>query len=209
VVGVVEDAPVAAFPEVPVRPMFYVLATQSPLGSGYILARTDRDPAALVSAMRAIVTDVRATVAVQSQGTLASHFGAALAQPRFLAGVMSAVSLLAVLLAAIGIYAVVAFSVARRAGEMGVRMALGATASRLIHMVVGETVVTVGLGLGCGAALAALAVPRLQSLLFGVQPFDPLTFAAALGSLVVVAWTAAYLPARRAARADPARAFRE
>jgi predicted permease len=208
VVGVVEDAPVAAFPEVPVRPMFYVTSAQSPLGSGYLLARTDHEPAALVNAMRGVVADVRPTVTVQSQGTLASHFGAALAQPRFLAGVMSAVSLLAVVLAGLGIYAVVAFSVARRSGEMGIRMALGATAGQLVRMVVGETVVTVSIGLAVGVVIAALAVRQLKALLFGVEPLDPATFAGSVVVLIAVAWLAAYWPARRGATADPARAFR-
>lgn len=208
VVGVVEDAPVVAFPEVPARPMFYVTSTQSPLAVGYIVARTDGNPAALVNAMRAAVIEVRAGVRVQSQGTLASHVGAALALPQFLATIMGAVSMLSVLLAAMGIYAVVAFSVARRAGEMGIRMALGATAGRLVRMIVGETIGIVGAGLVAGIALAAILVPQLDALLFGLDPLDPPTFAAAVAVLITVAWLAAWLPARAAARADPGSTLR-
>ena len=146
---------------------------------------------------------------IQSQGTLASHLGAALALPRFLATVMSAVSMLSVLLAAMGIYAVVAFTVARRAGEMGIRLALGATAGRLVRMVIGETVATVGTGLVAGIALAAVLAPRLDALLFGLEPLDPVTFAGSVAVLVAAAWLAAYLPARAVARTDPASALRE
>ena len=209
VVGVVENAPVVAFPEVPARPMFYVTSTQSPLATGYILARTDGDPTALVNAMRASVMATGGNVRIQSQGTLASHFGAALSLPRFLATVMSAVSMLSILLAAMGIYAVVAFTVARRAGEMGIRLALGATAGRLVRMVIGETVATVGAGLVAGIALAAVLVPRLEALLFGLEPLDPLTVAGSVAVLVAVAWLAAYLPARAVARANPASALRD
>jgi predicted permease len=208
VVGVVEDAPVGSFPERPTRPMFYAPAAQSMLGSGYILARTDGDADALAAAMRTAVAGVRSSVPVQIQGTLASHFGAALSRPRFVARLMGAVSLLAVILAALGIYAVVAFNVARRTSEMGIRLALGATSGRLVRMVVGETAGTVAAGLLAGVAIAALTVTQLDALLFDVQPFDPATFAGAIVVLTGVAWLAAYVPAQRTARADPARAFR-
>jgi predicted permease len=208
VVGVVEDAPVGSFPERPVRPMFYASAAQSTLGSGYVLARTDGDADALATAMRTAIASVRSTVAVPSQGTLSSHFGAALARPRFLARVMGAVSLLAVILAALGIYAVVAFNVAKRSSEMGIRLALGATSRGLVRMIVRETVGTVAIGLAAGLALAILAVPRLESLLFDVRPVDLATFAGAVALLTGVAWLAAYVPARRTAGADPGRAFR-
>jgi ABC-type antimicrobial peptide transport system permease subunit len=188
--------------------MFYAPAAQSMLGSGYILARTDGDADALAAAMRTAVAGVRSSVPVQIQGTLASHFGAALSRPRFVARLMGAVSLLAVILAALGIYAVVAFNVARRTSEMGIRLALGATSGRLVRMVVGETAGTVAAGLLAGVAIAALTVTQLDALLFDVQPFDPATFAGAIVVLTGVAWLAAYVPAQRTARADPARAFR-
>jgi predicted permease len=208
VVGVVEDAPVVTFPEQPTRPMFYAPAAQSNLGSGYLLARTDGNASVLARAMRGAITDLRPSVTVQSYGTLASHFGTALARPRLLARVMGAVSLLAVILAALGIYAVVAFNVARRSGELGIRMALGASSSRLVKMVVGETVGIVAIGLAFGVAIAALTANRLEPLVFGLRPLDPTTFVGAVVFLAIVAGLAAYIPARRAASADPANAFR-
>jgi predicted permease len=208
VVGVVEDTPVSTFPEQPPRPMFYAAAAQSNLGGGYILARTDGDADALAIALRTAVAGVRPSIAIQGQGSLLSHFGAAIAAPRFLARIMGAISLLAVTLAALGIYAVVAFNVARRSGEMGIRLALGASADRLVKMVVGETIATVAIGIAGGLAIAALTVSRLESVLFGVAPFDPATFVGAVAAITAVAWLAAYVPARRAAGADPAQTFR-
>jgi ABC-type antimicrobial peptide transport system permease subunit len=208
VVGVVEDAPVSTFPERDVRPMFYAAAAQSNVGGGYVFARTAGDADALAATLRAALAGTRASVPIQTHGTLAAHFGEALAAPRFLAGVMGAVSLLAMLLAALGIYAVVAFNVARRSGEMGIRMALGASADRLVRMIVGETVGTVGVGVAIGVGVAVVVAPRLEALLFEVPPLDVATFAGATVLLIVVAWVAALVPARRAAGADPARAFR-
>jgi ABC-type antimicrobial peptide transport system permease subunit len=121
---------------------------------------------------------------------------------------MGAVSLLAMLLAGLGTYAVVAFGVARRAAELGIRMALGAEQGRVVRMVVGETAGTVAIGLAAGIAVAVAAAPRLESVLFGIAPLDPLTFAGAVVLLIAVAGVAAWMPARRAARADPVRSLR-
>jgi predicted permease len=203
VVGIVEDSPVAAFPERPVRPMFYVAAAQAVVNGGYLVARTDRDPGTLPAEMRAAALGTRASVDVPAQGTLASIFEAALARPRFIVRTVSAVSLLAVVLAALGIYAVVAFNAARRSGEMGIRMALGATASRVVRLVVRDALGAVVLGLAVGLVVAAAIVPGLEPALFGVAPRDPVTFLAAVISFALVAGVAAYLPARRAARTDP------
>ncbi|HSC26082.1 MAG TPA: ADOP family duplicated permease [Vicinamibacterales bacterium] len=208
VIGVAADAPVNTYPERPIRPMFYAPAAQAGFGPVYVLARTEGDPAALSGAMRAAVTEVRSSLPVLAQGTLESHFGAALSALRFITRVMGATSALAVLLAALGIYAVVAFNVAQRAGELGIRVALGANPGRVVRMVLGEALVSVVAGLAGGLLVAALAARQLESALFGVQPLDPVTFGGGVAFLTGVAWLAAYLPARRAAMADPARALR-
>lgn len=208
VVGVAADAPVATFPEQPVRPMFYVPSGQATLGSAYVLARTAGNAGALPPAMRSAVAEVRSSLPVLEQGTLASHFGDVLAGQRFMASVMGTVSALALVLASLGIYGVVAFNVARRTGELGIRVALGADPGRVTGMVVRETLGPVVVGLAGGLGLAALAAGQLKSVLFGVQPLDPLTLAGSVALLAAVAWLAAWLPARRAASADPARALR-
>jgi putative ABC transport system permease protein len=207
VVGVVADAPVNNLSE-PIRPMFYMPAAQSGLGSFYLLVRSDVDPEALLRSIREEMQSFRATLPVLTQGTLASHFSATLAGPRFAARLMGGISLLAMILAGLGTYAVVAFGVARRAAEMGIRMALGAEQGRVVRMVVGETAGTVLLGLGVGMAIAFVAAPRLEPLLFGVAALDPITFGGAILLLAGVAALAAYIPARRAAQADPARSLR-
>ena len=207
VIGVVDDAPVNSLTE-PARPMFYAPIAQSGFASIYLLVRSGVEPDALLRSMREELRSVRSSLPILAQGTLASHFAASLAGPRFAARLMGGVSLLAMLLAGLGTYAVVAFGVARRSGEMGIRMALGAEQGRVIRMVVGETAGTVAIGLIVGIAIAIVAAPRIEPVLFGVAPLDPLTFTVAILLLAGVAAIAAYVPARRAARADPVRSLR-
>lgn len=207
VVGVVGDTPVGSLAE-PTRPMMYFSTVQNGFGAGYVLARTDGDAAALLGSMRAELPRVRASLPVVSQGTMASHFAAGLASQRLGVAAMGIFSLLAVVLAALGIYAVVSFSVARRGGELGIRIALGAERSRVVRMVVREVVATVVAGLVVGAGVAAVLAPKAGGLLFGVRPLDPTTFVGATVLLLGIAWLAAWVPARRAAGADPVEALR-
>jgi predicted permease len=208
VVGVTRDAPVNGYPEVPVRPMFLVPTGQAILGSAFVIARTEGAPEGLIGAMRSAVTSVRSTLPITSQGTFTELFGDALRVERFTVGVMGTMSLLALLLASMGIYAVVAFNVARRTGEMGIRVALGADPRRVVRLVVGETFAPVAVGLAVGLLVAAPAAGQVEALLYGVRPRDPLTFGAAIGCLAAVSCFAAWVPARRASKADPVRALR-
>jgi predicted permease len=207
VIGVVGDAPVATLSE-PTRPIMYFSSRQVAIGAPFIVARTAGAPETLIDPMRREISALRSSLTVSEQGTLAARFGDSLATPRFVATLMGAFSLLAVILAGIGIYAMVSFSVARRAPELGIRMALGAERSKVVRMVVGEVVVTVVIGLAAGIGVAALAAPRIGDALFGVRPLDPVTFAVAVAFMLAVSWLAAYLPARRAAKADPLTALR-
>jgi len=207
VVGVVGNAPVARLGE-PARPMFYYSTRQNTFAPGYLVARTDGDPATLLAPMRRAVEELQPSAVVNRQGTLASHFGATLSTPRMAARAMGAFSVLALLLAGLGIYAVVSFSVARRTAELGIRLALGAERSGVVRMVVREVAGVVLAGLAAGVLVAALAASRLGGLLYGVPALDPISFAGAIVVLLVVAWAAAYVPARRAARADPVASLR-
>jgi ABC-type antimicrobial peptide transport system permease subunit len=117
-------------------------------------------------------------------------------------------SLLGLLLASLGVYAVVSFAVGRRTQEMGIRVALGASSTRIMRMVIGESLLSVGVGLAAGLLLAVLSMRALQGMLFGVGSTDAVTFVAASVLLLGAAGVAAYLPARRAARADPLLALR-
>jgi putative ABC transport system permease protein len=131
-----------------------------------------------------------------------------MAQPRFQAGLLSLFGALALLLAACGIYGVLAYAVTQRQREIGVRMALGAQRRNVLSLVIGQGMkwVVTGAALGIAGALALTRV--IRSLLYGVTPTDPLTFAGVSVLLVGVALLACYLPARRASRIDPMEALR-
>ena len=207
VVGVVGDVPVASIGE-STAALFYFSSRQSQGSPSYVLVRTTGEPAALLASVRREVDEWRPSVTVSAQGTLDSHFGSSLAARRLAARGMIAFSLLALLLAGLGIYTVVSFTVARRSSELGIRIALGAERSGVVRMVVREVATIVGVGLGVGVLLSALAASRVSGLLYGVAALDPLTFGGAVAVLLAVAGVAAWLPARRAARADPVEALR-
>jgi len=172
VVGVVADTRVRSLQELP-TPMIYFSAEQFGLNAFYLVVRTDGDPAALIGAMRTALRDVGASLPITRIGTMESHLGEALTAPRTAAQLMGVFSLLALVLASLGIYAVVSFAVARRSAELGIRIALGAARTRIIRMVVGETLVTVGFGLAVGLVAALVAAPLLEGALFGVGRWIP------------------------------------
>jgi putative ABC transport system permease protein len=207
VVGVVEDVPVNSLGEAP-APLMYFTTRQRPVTPGYLVARTDGNPEVLLDAMRREIGAWRPSVTVNGQGTLVSHLGSSLAMPRFAASAMGAFSVLALILAALGVYTVVSFAVARRSAELGIRIALGADRSGVVRMVVGEVARVVAIGLTLGVAAAWVTAPRFGAMLYGVEALDPTAFATAIMLLLAVAWAAAYVPARRAARADPVQALR-
>jgi ABC-type antimicrobial peptide transport system permease subunit len=138
---------------------------------------------------------------------LAEEMNAALVQQRLIAMLSSSFGGLSLMLACVGLYGLLAFSLVQRKSEMGVRLALGAQRGDLVRLVVSEALVLVGIGLAIGlpSALAAgrFAASQISGLLFGLEATDPLTIAAAAVVLVTVALLAAYLPARRASRVDP------
>lgn len=206
VIGVVENSPVNGISE-PRRPIMYFSSRQV-TPPGVLVARTSGDPEALIAPLREAVADAGHAITVSAQGTLAGFFGESLAAPRLVARLMSAFSALAMVLAGLGIYAVVSFSVAGRTAELGIRIALGAERGRVTRMVVREVAGVVMVGLALGLGLAALAAPRLEGALYGVSGLDPVSFSVALFVMLAVALAAAWLPARRAARADPMAAFR-
>jgi predicted permease len=207
VVGVVGDVKLNDLRESP-QPMIYYSAEQAGVGSFAMVARTAGDPAALMAPLRNALRQVRPTLPVTRLMPLTTHLGDALAAPRMVALLLGGFSLLALLLASLGVYAVVSFSVERRTQELGIRMALGAAGSRLVGMVVRESLIVVGFGVGIGLLLASLATRGLQSMLFGVAAVDAVTFLGAAVLLILAAGAAAFLPASRAARQDPVQVLR-
>jgi ABC-type antimicrobial peptide transport system permease subunit len=160
--------------------------------------------AAIANAMQRVDAD-----AVLSVRTLREQLDASLTQERLLAMLAAFFGGLALLLSALGLYGLTAFAVASRRGEIGIRIALGASADGIVRLVLRRVAVLVTVGLGLGAGLSAWAAPLVGALLYGIEPRDPLTFVAAAIVLLGVAMVAAWLPARLAARLDPTVALRE
>jgi len=166
-------------------------------------------PAASVApAMREAIRSIDPSLPVEQVFELRDAIGWTIQAPRFAARLLASFSLLALGLALIGIYGVLAYSVAQRAHEIGVRMALGATPGVVAGMILRRTLMLAVPGLAIGVAAAAALTRVLANFLFHVQPTDPATFASVTGLFAVVALGAAYLPARRAARVDPLSALR-
>ena len=207
VVGVVANARVESLQERPTPMLYFALEQGAPSGL-HIVARTDGDPVALARALPAALRDVRSTLPVIRQTTLAAHLGSALAAPRAAAAALGAFSLLGLLLASLGVYAVVAYTVEARTRELGIRAAMGATRRGLVTMVVRESLRLVAVAVAVGLGLAWLAARGIQGILFGVPASDVITFAGAAAVLLAASATAAFLPARRAAGADPVETLR-
>jgi putative ABC transport system permease protein len=159
----------------------------------------------LIPALKTLIrqTDPTNRITADPVTTLDAELARHLARPRFFLVLAGTFAVVALALAAVGLYAVMAFSVAQRRHEIGVRLALGATPSRLFASVMRSGVVLTAIGLLLGVAAAAAGVRMMQSLLFGVQPLDPLTFAASTALVVFIAVLACWVPARRARATDP------
>jgi predicted permease len=173
-----------------------------------LVTRTAGDPWLASAATRGVVRALDATLPLFDEKTLAEHSGVSLFLDRLAVIFLSAFGLVALALAAIGLYGVMAYTVARRRHEIGIRMALGARAGDVLRLVVGQgmRVVLIGMALGLSAALALTRV--VKSMLFGVSATDPATFVSGALLLAGVALLACYLPARRATKVDPLTALR-
>jgi predicted permease len=167
------------------------------------------DPAALTSAVRRTIVDADPEQPVSAMRTLQEVVDLDVADRHQQLTLIGAFAALAVLLASIGLYGLLAYRVAERRREIGVRMALGATRGRILRSVVRQGLTLTGAGVGAGLVLALAATRTLQALLYGVRSTDPRTLAAAAGLFVLVGVTASALPAMRAARVDPIRALRD
>ena len=192
----------------PSYPQLYLPLAQSPEQSLVILARTSGDPLALTGAVKGALAELDADLPLSDVATLDQRVTDTLARPRVNAGLLSAFAGVALLLAAVGIYGVIAFGVVQRTRELGIRMALGAGTGNLLRLVVGQGMRPVIAGVGLGLAGALAGTRLLRGMLFGVGPTDAMTFLVVTAFLLAVALLASYLPARRAARSDPMIALR-
>jgi len=210
VVGVVSDDPFLNSPPAAdePHPVYYLPLPQQPLAAASLQVRTTGDAAGLLPQVQAALRRLDPNVPLFQTGTLRSVGERALWQQRVIGQLVTGCSIAAIALALMGLYAVVAQEVARRTREIGIRVAIGADRVDVLGLVLrqGMKLVLVGLILGLGASLGVTRV--LQSVLLGVSPTDPLTFALATGVLTALAAIACWLPARRAAKVDPVIALR-
>jgi putative ABC transport system permease protein len=209
VVGIVDDVHQYGLDQEPDAQVF-IDARDLPMGNPnpYFAVRAERNPAALVSTIRTTVRQLDANGMVDNIATMEQVVTNSISRPRLYAVLLGLFAGIAAALAAIGIYGVMAYSVAQRSREIGIRTALGATRGKVMRLVLGQSLLLTALGIVLGLIGAGGLVHYLDTMLFGLTPLDPATFATASFIFAAVAALAAYVPARRATRVDPLRALR-
>lgn len=208
IVGVAEDSKYTSVREEP-QPMAWIpYAQTNRMGAMQVELRVSGPPGAMLPAVRRAMTEFAPDVAMLQPVTQVEQFGQTLSQDRLFARLSTFFGLLAVLLVATGLYGTLAYKVARRTTEIGVRMALGAERWQVLWLVVRESLVLCAIGALVGLPAAVAGVRLLKSMLYGLQPGDPATFALALAGIALVALVASLIPARRAASVDPMVALR-
>jgi putative ABC transport system permease protein len=216
VVGVVRDIPLTV--EGDTRPAIYTSFAQQPstypipganmFGQMAFMIRSTREPMSLLPSARRVVTDIDPDRPLANVGTMRDRLLSVVPQRGYFTVAIAAFALAATLLAAIGIYGVMAYAVAQRTREIGIRIALGAAAPQIAALVGRRTMRLVALGLFVGLTAAAIATQMLRSQLWGITPTDPVTFLAVSALLLMVSLAAAFFPTRRAIAVDPTTALR-
>jgi predicted permease len=209
IVGVVKDGKYSGLREDPMR-MIYVPARPGPWASRTVVhLRAAGNAGAIAAELRQKVHELDKAAIVFKVRPVEEELNGSLLRERLMGAITGLFGGLALLLAAIGLYGLMAYGVARRAREFGIRMAVGANGGRITGLVIGEAMWMLAAGAAIGLAGAAALAPLVRSMLFGVAPFDPWSAAAAVAVLLTAALCAAWIPARRAARVDPMRTLRE
>lgn len=207
VVGVVADVQ-GSFPAKDSFAHIYAPYTQMPIDSMFVVMRTKADPISYIPAVRQQLRTQDPEQPIYAVKTMEQYVNAAMAQPELRAVLLAAFAGIALVLAAVGIYGVMAFIVAQRTHEIGIRLALGAEPRAVLRMVLGQGMVLTIIGIGIGVAGATAVARLLSGLLYGVSAVDPVTFVSLSVFLGAIALLAIYLPARRATRVDPIVALR-
>jgi putative ABC transport system permease protein len=208
IVGIVGDVKQDAM-DVAVQPEVYEPLAQNSQNRVSFVVRSALPPDALMTAVRPQVHAVDKDLALTDAGRLGEVLHNATADQRFRTSVLTAFAIVALFLAALGIYGVVAYFVAHRSRELGIRLALGASVADVFGIVLRQGMLPVIAGALAGLAVASAAAGLIRSLLFGIEPLDPMTYGSAVLTLCVVAVAACALPAARAVRIDPAGALRD
>ena len=206
VVGIARDGKYLSITDAP-RPFVYYPQLQMPDGIT-MHVRTSGDPRRLVTAVQREVATVAPTWMIERVRTLEEHIGASLLPQRIAAGLLGAFGVVALLLAAVGLYGVVAFAVAQRTREIGIRVALGAQSGEVLGLMLRQGMTLAGIGLLVGVPLAAVVAKLVSGFLVGTGAADPLVFVGAAALLAVVTLVASYVPARRASKVEPMLALR-
>jgi putative ABC transport system permease protein len=207
IVGVAGDVKHLTVIDPPPPMVYYPLAQQPSMRRMTMVVRTAVAPEAVAETVRRELRGLNGEVAVFGTRTLRAYVQEALAGERLTASLVSVCGLLALVLAVVGLYGAIAYLVTRRTREIGVRIALGATPDRVLLLVVGQGLRIAGAGIAAGLVCAALLARSAPLALYGVTPLDPRTYAGVMLLLTLTAALAAYVPARRAVRIDPARAL--
>jgi putative ABC transport system permease protein len=194
----------------PDKPTIYYAYGQAPWYSGlYLTLRTSLSAEVVIAQARAVVASLDRTLPLYEIRSMQDRVDQSLGARRLAMGVLTAFAALALLLALLGVYGVLSYSISRRTHELGIRLALGAVPGDMVRMVLGSGLALAAAGAAAGLAGFFFAARLLSAILYGVTAHDPATIAAGVGLLAASAALAAYLPARRAARVDPVRALRE
>jgi predicted permease len=190
-------------PAVPPRPEIYQTASQRSFPFMAFVVRTAADPYDMVPSIRHAVAELDPTLAIAEVKTMDDHIAHAVARPRFVSTLVAGFSVLALILAVIGIYGLMGWSVAQQQREIAIRMALGAERASVLALVLRKAAWLAVAGITAGLALTPIAARPMAALLFGVTPGDPMSLAAAAAALAFVTLFAAFIPAVRAARIQP------
>ena len=208
IVGVTADVHTTSLVTAPAPEMFYPVF-QRPENFTAILVRTDGDPAALAQSVRAALHDVDAGLPLTNPGTMRDFVERSMADRQLTMALLVVFAALALVLASLGVYSVMAYSVAQRSGEIGIRMALGARAAHVQKMIVRQGMTLAAVGVAIGVAAALTLTRMMSALLFEVKASDPRIYTAIAALLGIVAVAACWIPSRRAARVDPMKALHD
>lgn len=208
IIGVVETGKYESLGEDP-HPAVFLPIAQTGIGWTTLVARTSLPPQQATEMLRKTVLDLNPDLTLFNVGSLKAQLALPLFPARAAAIVLGVFGVLAMVLAATGLFALVAYSVARRLREIGIRMALGARPGQVLSSVLRRTVILCAIGISVGTLITLAAGKLLSAVLYGVSPRDPITYVTALGIMIAVALVACWHPAVRAIRVDAARALRE
>jgi predicted lysophospholipase L1 biosynthesis ABC-type transport system permease subunit len=208
-VGVVKDSRQSSLREEAPR-LVYVPVSQAMTGldSLTLATRTAGDPSALAPILSREARTAGPDILIAAVATMAGQVDESLFEERLVSTLASFFGMLALLLASIGLYGTMSYSVARRTNEIGIRMALGASGTGVVRLVLRDAVLMIGAGMALGVPAAIAGGRYVRSQLFGLKPADPIALTLACLALAAVALLAGYLPARRASRVDPVTALR-